>query len=156
MRGPPATTTMKTPCNRPRTSSSAASCSIVERNAAEAMSAAPATIRPTRHSHSQMPIAPSAKLAARPDTVMPTPQITIATITESPCREARETQPEKIPPRTAPAGIAAKSRAKASPPPIGPPKLTWASWGNSARGIPNVIAMMSTTKLISSTVLPRR
>ena len=156
MRGPPATTTMKTPWSRPRTSSSAASWSIVERNAAEAMSAAPAIIRPTRHSHSQTPIAPSARLAATPETVMPAPQMTIATMTEKPWRVARETQPEKIPPRTAPAGIAAKSSANASPPSTGPPKLTCASCGNSARGMPNVIAMMSTTKLIRSTVLPRR
>ena len=39
--GPPTTTTVNTPCSRPRTASDAALCSMLVRNAAEAMSAAP-------------------------------------------------------------------------------------------------------------------
>ena len=82
---------------------------------------------------------------------MASPHSTIETITASPCRCTRETQPEKIPPSTAPAGIAAKSRAKARPPLSGPPKSRWATSGNSARGMPKTIAMMSTRNDISST-----
>jgi MFS family permease len=80
----------------------------------------------------------------------------IDTITANPWRSTRETQPESTPPTTAPAGIAAKSSANARPPSEGPPKLSSAIWGKSARGIPNTIAMMSTRKDISSTGWPRR
>ena len=42
------------------------------------------------------------------------------------------------------------------PPPSGPPKSRWAISGNSARGIPKTIAIMSTRNDISSTGwLPR-
>jgi hypothetical protein len=68
----------------------------------------------------------------------------------------RETQPEKTPPMTAPAGIPANSSANASPPSSGPEKLSCAISGNSARGIPKTIAMMSTRNDISSTGWPRR
>ena len=51
-RGPPATTTMNTPCIRPRISSGAAICSIDVRSTALTMSAAPATARQSTASHS--------------------------------------------------------------------------------------------------------
>lgn len=56
-----------------------------------------------------------------------------------------------MPPSTAPAGMAAKSRAKASPPSLGPAKFSSANCGKRARGMPKTIAMMSTTKLIINT-----
>ena len=87
---------------------------------------------------------------------MARPQTITHTSTAKPCRSTRETQPEKMPPSTAPIGMPANSSANASPPPSGPPKLTWAISGNSARGIPKTIAMMSTRKDISSTECPAR
>ncbi len=99
---------------------------------------------------------PLAKPAATPNPIIATPQTRIAQITASPCRSIRDTQPEKTPPRTAPAGMAANSRAKARPPPSGPPKLSCAICGKSARGMPKTIAMMSTTNDIISTGWPRR
>ena len=61
-----------------------------------------------------------------------------------------------MPPRTAPAGMAANSSANARPPSSGPPKLACAISGNSARGMPKTIAMMSTRNDIISTGWPRR
>ena len=49
-----------------------------------------------------------------------------------------------------------EQQREASPPSSGPPKLSCAISGNSARGIPKTIAMMSTTNDISSTGWPRR
>ncbi|SKY28845.1 Uncharacterised protein [Mycobacteroides abscessus subsp. abscessus] len=46
---------------------------------------------------------------------------------------------------TAPAGIDANNSANAQPPSIGPPKFSWAICGNSARGMPKIMAMRSTT-----------
>ena len=56
-RGPPATTTMNTPCSRPRIRSGAATCRIVERYAALTMSQAPDSARQT---------APTQSSAVRP------------------------------------------------------------------------------------------
>ena len=77
-------------------------------------------------------------------------------MTARPCRSTRETQPENTPPSTAPIGMPANSSANAIPPPSGPPKSRCAISGNSARGMPKTIAMMSTTNDISSTGWPRR
>ena len=116
IRGPPATTTMKTPCSRPRTASSAAVCSMLVRNAEEAMSAAPPTTSISsattsigrRPAPGQADRDPEADHRRAPDQD--------AAMTARPCGSTRETQPEKTPPSTAPAGIAAKSSAKARPP----------------------------------------
>ena len=78
------------------------------------------------------------------------------TITARPCASTRDTQPLKTPPMTAPAGIAANSSANTRPPASGPPKSTCAISGKSARGIPKIIAMRSTTNDISSTGWWRR
>ena len=78
------------------------------------------------------------------------------TITARPCASTRPTQPLSTPPSTAPTGIAAKSSAKTTPPSGGPPNTVSAISGNSARGIPNTIAMMSTTNDISRTGWCRR
>ena len=64
-RGPPATTTMNTPCIRPRISSGAAICSIDVRRTALTMSAAPATARQTTASQSA---------GANPNPTIATPQ----------------------------------------------------------------------------------
>ena len=74
-----------------------------------------------------------------------------AASTATPCRRTRDTHPENTPPSTAPTGIAANSHANAKPPPSGPPNDSCAIWGNSERGMPNTIAMRSTTKLASRT-----
>ena len=60
--------------------------------------------------------------------------------------------PPEFAERATKAGIAAKSRAKASPPSDGPPKSTSAISGKSARGIPKTIAMMSTTNVSGPTL----
>ena len=87
---------------------------------------------------------------------MARPQTITETSTARPWRSTRETQPEKTPPSTAPIGMPAKSSANAIPPLSGPPKSTCAISGNSARGMPKTIAMMSTRKDISSTGWPFR
>src|SRR5690348_11670059 len=68
----------------------------------------------------------------------------------------RGNQPENTPPATAPTDMAADSSAIVVPPSIGPPKLSCAICGNSARGMPRIIATRSTTNDISTTVLPAR
>ncbi len=85
---------------------------------------------------------------------MASPQTITEASTATPCRETRETQPEKTPPSTAPAGMPANSSANTIPPLSGPPKSTCAISGNSARGMPKTIAMMSTRNDISSTGAP--
>ena len=95
-------------------------------------------------------------MAATPKPTIATPHTRIATITARPCRSTRDTQPDRTPPTTAPAGIAAKSSANATPPSFGPLKATSASSGNSARGMPKTMAMMSTTNDIISTGCVRR
>ncbi len=98
----------------------------------------------------------SASPTASPNPVIASPQTRIATITARPCASTRETQPLSTPPSTAPAGIAANRSANTRPPSEGPPKSMSAISGNSARGIPKTIAMMSTTNDISSTGWWRR
>ena len=68
----------------------------------------------------------------------------------------RGSQPENTPPATAPTEMAAASNAIVEPPSTGPPKLSCAICGNSARGMPKIIAIKSTTNDISTTVLPAR
>jgi hypothetical protein len=68
----------------------------------------------------------------------------------------RGSQPENTPPTTAPTAIAADSSAIVVPPSTGPPKLSCAICGKSARGMPKIIAIRSTTNDISTTVLPAR
>ena len=87
---------------------------------------------------------------------MASPHTTMATTTTSPCRRIRGSHPENTPPATAPADIAAASSAIVVPPSTGPPKLSCAICGNSARGMPKTIAIRSTTNDISTTVLPAR
>jgi hypothetical protein len=87
---------------------------------------------------------------------MATPQTTIAITTASPWRLIRGSQPENTPPATAPADIAAASSAIVVPPSTGPPKVSCAICGNSARGIPRIIAIRSTTNDISTTWLLAR
>ena len=134
----------------------AAVISMLLRNADDAMSAAPPTTSISTATASIGPGAPSASPTATPKPVIATPQTRMQTITARPCRSTRETQPEKMPPSTAPAGIAAKSTANASPPRSGPPNASWAISGKSARGMPKTIAIRSTTNDISSTGWPRR
>ena len=156
IRGPPATTTMKMPCSRPRTESSAALWSMLVRNAAEAMSAAPPMVSITSATISIRCCQYDASPTASPKPAIAKPQIRMQTITARPCASTRETQPEKTPPSTEPTGIAAKSSAKTSPPSSGPPKDAWAISGKSARGMPKTIAIRSTTKDIIRTGWPRR
>ena len=98
----------------------------------------------------------AASIAATPKPTIARPHTRIATITARPCRCTWDTQPDSTPPMTAPAGIAANSSAKARPPSLGPPKSTCAISGNSARGMPKTIAMMSTPNDIISTGWVRR
>ena len=97
-RGPPATTTMKTPDSRPRSASGVAVCRIVLRNTALTMSAAPATASSTTPSHS---------IRAKPNPVIASPHTTIATSTASPCRCTRPSQPPNVAPSSAPTAMAA-------------------------------------------------
>jgi hypothetical protein len=97
-RGPPATTTMNTPCMRPCISSGAACCRIVERNTALTMSAAPAAASSSTPTHS---------VVVRPNAVIATPQATIASSTARPCRLTRPNQPPPSAPIRAPAATAA-------------------------------------------------
>ncbi len=93
---------------------------------------------------------------ATPKTVIAAPQAAMHHSTAAPVRRTRDTQPLKTPPTTAPAGMAANSRANASPPSVGPPKSRLAICGNSARGMPKIMAMRSTTKDMSRIGCRRR
>ena len=119
--------------------------------------------RPRRRSRAAAPRPPASPparaapaCAATPKPVIARPHTRMQRSRARPCRSTRETQPDSTPPTTAPAGIAAKSRANARPPSDGPPKSTSAISGNSARGMPKTMAIMSTTNDISSTGWPRR
>ena len=140
IRGPPATTTMNTPCIRPRISSVAAVWRIALRNTMLIMSAAPPMARNTTASHSA---------SARPNPTMATPHATIETTTPMPCRVTLDVHPDVRPHSIAPSGIAANSQPSARPPPGGSPNVFSAISGNSARGMPKTIAMMSSRKLAS-------
>src|SRR5699024_9297509 len=144
-RGPPATTTMNTPWSRPRISSVAESSRIAWRNAAEIMSTAPpnASAASASHSHQADPSGVATPTTA-PKTTMATPHSATHTSTARPCRRTRGIHPENTPPITAPTLIAANSRPSAVPPEAGSPKDSVAICGNSARGMPNTMAMMST------------
>ncbi len=141
-RGPPATTTVKTPCIRPRISSVAADSRMAPRNTIDTMSATPAAARNATAIH---------RFVLRPKPATATPQAATAPRTMSPWCRAREKVPEKSPPSTAPIGMAANSRPRARPSPYGA-KVCAASSGNRARGMPNTIAMMSARNDSSSTL----
>ncbi len=104
----------------------------------------------------QRPGTPWAAPAANPKPTIATPHTTIATTTARPWRRTRGNHPENTPPATAPTDIAAANNAIVVPPSTGPPKLSWAICGNSARGMPKIIAIRSTTNDISTTGLPAR
>ncbi|WAL74506.1 hypothetical protein OU787_25245 [Kitasatospora sp. YST-16] len=108
-RGPPATTTMKTPWRRPRISSGAATCIIVLRKIIETVSAQPAAASRSR---------PSGRLRTSPKAAMARPQAATEVRTATPWRWMRPIQPEKRPPARAPTAGAAASRptVPASPP----------------------------------------
>src|SRR5690606_23321890 len=78
----------------------------------------------------------------KPTTVRP--QQMTATAMTAPERDMRENQPENSPKMAEPSGIAANSHPSAGPPPGGSPNVVSAISGNSARGMPATIAMMST------------
>ncbi len=120
------------------------------------MSAAPPTAKNASAAHKTSPVRPPATPLNSPNPTIASPHTTIAATTTSPWRRTRGSQPENTPPATAPAEIAAASSAIVVPPSTGPPKLSWAICGNSARGIPKTIAIRSTTNDINTTVLPAR
>ena len=119
-RGPPATTTMKMPWSRPRSSSDAAVCSMLIRNAAEAMSAPPPTHqhqhapRPAsgvRHATAERPPA-RRRRRSRPWTA---PRPGRRRSPPGPARRPARPSPSSTPPITAPAGMAAKSSGEREP-----------------------------------------
>ena len=73
-----------------------------------------------------------------------------------PCRYTRWIQPPVSPPSSDPSAMAAFSMPRANPPPAGPPNVSCAICGNNARGMPQTMAMMSTTNVISSSGCIRR
>ena len=75
-------------------------------------SPAPATASASTASHSE-PVSPNS--------ATPRPHTQIATVTATPCRRIRCSQPENRPATTMPIGIAANSRPRAMPPPSGSP-----------------------------------
>ena len=82
-----------------------------------------------------------------------TPQPITATMTARPCRWIRDTQPVVSAPTRAPApGAAYRNPSVAA----SPPNRVTASAGNSARGMPNTMALMSMMNVLSSTRLPLR
>ena len=107
--GPPATTTMKTPCKRPRIRSGAADCRIVVRKTALTASHAPATAMANSEAHSAWSSvnhspAPS---SATPRPLMPTPHPTMLTMIATPCRRTDPSRPETRVASTAPTADAA-------------------------------------------------
>ena len=76
----------------------------------------------------------------------------MATVTATPCRRTRCSQPENSPAATIPIGIAANSRPSAIPPPTGSPKTVCEISGNTTRGIPKPIATTSMRNDTSSTL----
>ena len=88
-----------------------------------------------------------------PNSAIDRPQSRIAATIAMPCRWIRWIQPPVSPPISEPIASPAFSMPSASPPPTGPPKVSCAICGNSARGMPKTIAMMSTTNVISSSGL---
>jgi hypothetical protein len=131
IRGPPATTAICTPASRPRSSSGTASWTIVLRNTAEITSAQPAAASSTSAAGSQR---------TSPKPVMAAPHAMTATMTASPCRWTRLTQPVVSAPIRAPAPGAAYRKPSVEAP---PPNSPVASAGNSALGMPNTMALIS-------------
>src|SRR5487761_1875504 len=103
---------------------------IVLRNTAEMTSAQPATASSIRAAGSQR---------TRPKPVIASPHTMTEMITARPCRRIRLTQPVVSAPISAPAPGAAYRKPTA----VAPPNTVVPSAGNSARGIPNTIALMS-------------
>src|SRR4051812_48218259 len=137
-RGPLATTRLKTDDIRPRMWSGVTDCEIVERQTALTLSAAPATAN-RMHAGTIEVISPAAAMA------MPHTATDPSTI--RPSQRACSSQPVVSAATVAPA----ETDASRKPVPLAPAWKTLSdSTGNSARGIPNVIAQRSITKLPTS------
>ena len=122
--------------SRPRRMSGVASWRIVLRSTALYMSAAPAIARNSRASGNENVTSPNAVIAS--------PQTRTARITPRPRYRTRPTQPVNSDPSSAPAAGAAVR----NPSPSGPVlKTSSARIGNSASGIPKIMALRSMTKV---------
>ncbi|MCB5281515.1 hypothetical protein BJQ89_01260 [Arthrobacter sp. ES1] len=147
--GPPATTTMNTPCKRPRRWSGAEACRMVVRKTALTESAMPASPqhRAAGSSHHVTPPAPEfpASTTTRPKPAIEAPQPITDQTTAVPCRRTAPSGPEKRPARNAPTAVeASRMPTVVSPPPI----MTAPIAGRSARGWARIIATRSITKVI--------
>src|SRR3954462_15479661 len=121
------------PDRRPRRESGVTVSRIVERRIALQSSAAPAIARKSRASH---------RVGENPKPTIAAPHAEAATQTPRPCLRARVTQPERSVAARAPAyGAAYREPTVDAPPPKCSPIA-----GKSALGIPNTIAIESTTK----------
>ena len=128
-RGPPATTTMNTPCIRPRISSVATVCSIEDRYTELTRSPGPGDApAPARPATASRP-ARTARRRGPTRRWRPSPP--------RPGAATRCSQPENSPAATIPIGIAANSSPSAMPPPGGSPNTVCDISGNTTRGIPN-------------------
>src|SRR4051794_37710705 len=130
-RGPLATTRLNTDDIRPRMWSGVSDCEIVERQTALTESAAPATANASAASQIEL---------NTPAIATPPPQTATAPSVIRPSQRACSSQPVVSAATVAPTATAAFSR----PVPAAPAwKIDTDSTGNSARGIPNVIAHRS-------------
>ena len=144
-RGPPATTTTNTPCIRPRISSVATVCSIVERNTELTRSAAPAAASETTATHS---------VVVRPGEGDPeTPQAHGDRDRDPLARDAVQL-PGEQPAERGSARDRGEEQAVRRPT-GGSPNVCSAASGNTARGMPKAIATRSMRNETSSTLLHR-
>ena len=101
----------------------------------ETQSAAPAMMRNSKANGNQR---------TKPNAAIALPQTTIEMTTQRPCARTKPNRPLKILDNRAPtAGAAAKNPRTVATSRIDPPYHKAAIAGNSARGIPNTIAIMS-------------
>ncbi len=107
------------------------------------MSAAPPIASISTASHSVCD-SPNPNIAA--------PQIAIATVTTTPLRRSLDTRPDNSPISSAPSGMPANNQPSAP----SEPYVRSAISGNSAFGIPAIIAIMSTRNDTISTPCPLR
>ena len=128
---------------RPRRASGVYRWSRALRSTSEIRSPAPAS---ARNASAQ------GRLCTSPNAVIAPPQITPAPITTTPGRRRWPTQPLVAPPMTAPSPGAAVSRPNVADPPW---KCWAASAGNSAVGMPKIIALVSTRSMPPTTGLCR-
>ena len=89
----------------------------------------------------------------KPKPAIATPQMQAAIVTPSPWRRTWVIHPDASEPRSAPAAGAAYSRPSSDAP---PPSRWSAIAGNSAVGMPNTMALVSTAKIPISTCRPFR